>query len=81
MHGEKGFESSQGQGGYQSWSYYHEDFGIYDDDPEIVTLDSADFQRSVLGNKLSSGADMITRAFIIWPIWPKLTNFLTIYLK
>ena len=46
MHGEKGFES-MGQGGYQSWSYYHEDFGIYDDDPEIVTLDSADFQRSV----------------------------------
>ena len=31
--------------GYQSWSYYDEDFGIYDDDPEIVTLDYAEFQQ------------------------------------
>ena len=30
---------------YQSWNYYHDDFGIYDDDKEIVTLDSADFRR------------------------------------
>jgi DnaJ family protein C protein 10 len=49
MYGEEGFESKSQHGRYQSWSYYHEDFGIYDDDPEIVTLDSADFQRSVLG--------------------------------
>jgi hypothetical protein len=52
MYGEEGFESKS-QGRYQSWSYYHEDFGIYDDDPEIVTLDSADFQRSVLGKRSS----------------------------
>ena len=29
---------------YQSWSYYNDDFGIYDDDKEIVTLDSGDFR-------------------------------------
>ena len=34
-------------GGYQSWNYYHDDFGLYDDDPEIVTLDYHDFRRSV----------------------------------
>lgn len=28
---------------YQSWSYYNDNFGIYDDDPEIVTLTKADF--------------------------------------
>lgn len=49
VYGEEGFEISRSQQGrYQSWTYYHEDFGIYDDDPEIVTLDSADFQRGVL---------------------------------
>ena len=33
---------------YQSWNYYHEDFGIYDDDKEVVALDSNDFQSIVL---------------------------------
>ena len=40
------FNEHAGQGGnYQSWNYYHEDFGIYDDDVEIVTLDQAEFQQ------------------------------------
>ncbi len=33
-----------GQAKYQSWSYYRDDFGIYDDDPNIVTLDGQQFQ-------------------------------------
>ena len=33
---------------YQSWNYYHDDFGLYDDDPEIVTLSYNDFRRSVM---------------------------------
>jgi DnaJ homolog subfamily C member 10 len=28
---------------YQSWSYYRDNFGIYDDDPEIITLTRAEF--------------------------------------
>ncbi|XP_059482884.1 dnaJ homolog subfamily C member 10-like [Neocloeon triangulifer] len=32
---------------YQSWSYYRDNFGIYDDDPEIVTLTRAEFEQSV----------------------------------
>ncbi len=40
-------DGSGGNKGYQSWSYYHDDFGLYDDDPEIVTLDFHDFRRSV----------------------------------
>ena len=40
------FNEHAGHGGnYQSWNYYHEDFGIYDDDVEIVTLDQAEFQQ------------------------------------
>jgi DnaJ-class molecular chaperone len=42
LYGEEGFKSSQKQS-YHSWSYYHDNFGIYDDDPEIVTLNKADF--------------------------------------
>jgi len=37
-----------GSNKYQSWQYYNTDFGIYDDDEEIVTLDWREFQESVL---------------------------------
>ncbi|KAF0293394.1 DnaJ subfamily C member 10 [Amphibalanus amphitrite] len=33
---------------YQSWSYYHDNFGIYDDDPEIITLDRTEFEQTVV---------------------------------
>lgn len=48
LHGEDGIDDNKPRNKYQSWNYYHEDFGIYDDDKEIITLDSNDFQRSVL---------------------------------
>ena len=35
-----GFKSSKD---YQTWNFYKDHFGIYDDDPEIITLSSADF--------------------------------------
>ena len=34
-------------GKYQSWQYFHDDFGLYDDDSEVVTLSYHDFRRSV----------------------------------
>jgi len=46
MHGDD--MDNQNQRHYESWNYYHDDFGIYDDDPEIVTLDHSEFKRSVL---------------------------------
>jgi len=48
LHGEESTDNNNSRNKYQSWNYYHEDFGIYDDDKEIVTLDSNDFQNSVL---------------------------------
>lgn len=46
--GEKGLEDGfQGGNNYQSWQFYNDNFGIYDDDQEIVTLNRADFQRMV----------------------------------
>ncbi|XP_054166340.1 dnaJ homolog subfamily C member 10-like [Oppia nitens] len=32
---------------YHSWKYYNEDFGIYDNDEEIITLSKSDFETSV----------------------------------
>ncbi|KAG7254616.1 hypothetical protein CRUP_000485 [Coryphaenoides rupestris] len=41
-YGEKGLDEQQ-SGRYESWNYYRYDFGIYDDDLEIITLDRGDF--------------------------------------
>ncbi|XP_038148385.1 dnaJ homolog subfamily C member 10 isoform X2 [Cyprinodon tularosa] len=45
-YGENGLDEQQG-GRYESWNYYRYDFGIYDDDLEIITLDSGDFEAAV----------------------------------
>lgn len=47
MHGEEGLSDDFGKGKYESWRFYQEEFGIYDDDPEIITLSRADFEMSV----------------------------------
>ncbi|XP_048341465.1 dnaJ homolog subfamily C member 10 [Sphaerodactylus townsendi] len=51
-YGEKGLEDHQQGGGYESWHYYRYDFGIYDDDPEIVTLDRGEFDAAVNSGEL-----------------------------
>nr|KAF6494571.1 hypothetical protein HJG63_003995 [Rousettus aegyptiacus] len=50
-YGEKGLEDNQG-GQYESWNYYRYDFGIYDDDPEIITLDRREFDAAVNSGEL-----------------------------
>jgi DnaJ family protein C protein 10 len=48
MHGEEGLKEGTPSGsGYQSWNFYKQNFGIYDDDPEIITLRQSDFEQSV----------------------------------
>ncbi|KAG8198254.1 hypothetical protein JTE90_021511 [Oedothorax gibbosus] len=51
LYGEEGLKQDFGhswKGNYHSWNYYYESFGIYDDDPEIITLNKNDFVQSVL---------------------------------
>ncbi|CAD5208686.1 unnamed protein product [Bursaphelenchus xylophilus] len=49
--GEKGLKDNQESGNqYQSWEFYNDKFGIYDDDPEIVTLNRNDFQEKVISS-------------------------------
>ncbi|KAL0963701.1 hypothetical protein UPYG_G00309760 [Umbra pygmaea] len=52
-YGEKGLQDEQQRGGrYESWNYYRNEFGIYDDDLEIVTLDWGDFDAAVNSGEL-----------------------------
>lgn len=44
MYGEDGLKDNHHSGhNYQSWQFYNQNFGIYDEDPEIVTLSRSDF--------------------------------------
>uniref|UniRef100_A0A8C0Z4J5 DnaJ homolog subfamily C member 10 n=2 Tax=Canis lupus familiaris TaxID=9615 RepID=A0A8C0Z4J5_CANLF len=51
-YGEKGLADNQEGGQYESWNYYRYDFGIYDDDPEIITLDRREFDAAVNSGEL-----------------------------
>ncbi|XP_038607283.1 dnaJ homolog subfamily C member 10 [Tachyglossus aculeatus] len=51
-YGEKGLEDNQQGGQYESWNFYRYDFGIYDDDPEIITLDRGEFDAAVNSGEL-----------------------------
>ena len=43
LYGEEGVNSKRKSSNYQNWNFYNDNFGIYDDDPEIITLTSSDF--------------------------------------
>ncbi|XP_014218368.1 dnaJ homolog subfamily C member 10-like [Copidosoma floridanum] len=47
LYGEEGLDDSKRHGNYHSYTYYQNNFGIYDDDPQIVTLNRHDFFESV----------------------------------
>ena len=46
-YGEEGLREENAQRGnnYQSWNFYQQNFGIYDEDPEIQTLSRSDFSK------------------------------------
>ena len=44
LYGEKGLKDGlQNDRQHQNWHFYENQFGIYDDDPEIITVTSAEF--------------------------------------
>lgn len=48
--GEEGLKDNQSGFNYQSWNYYNQNFGIYDNDPEVITLSRSDFSNLKLKN-------------------------------
>ncbi|CBY20690.1 unnamed protein product [Oikopleura dioica] len=46
--GEKGLEDGfNGGGRYESWSFFEEEFGLYDEDPEIHVFDAVELQAAM----------------------------------
>ncbi|XP_039266677.2 dnaJ homolog subfamily C member 10-like isoform X1 [Styela clava] len=46
-YGEEGLKDDFKEGGYESYNFYKDEFGIYDDDAEVTTLDRSDFESAV----------------------------------
>ncbi|XP_064647185.1 dnaJ homolog subfamily C member 10-like [Lineus longissimus] len=46
-YGEAGLKDDHPSNQYQSWNFYQEEFGLYDEDKEIITLSRIDFEQSV----------------------------------
>lgn len=73
LHGEEGLDDSSSGHQYHSWNYYHDNFGIYDDDPEIITLNKADFDQSVIGSPdiwfINFYHPMCSHCHILAPVW------------
>lgn len=71
LHGEDGLDEKGGQN-YHSWNYYKDNFGIYDDDPEIITLNKADFEMSVTGSTIwfiNFYHTMCSHCHTLAPVW------------
>lgn len=45
--GEEGMDESNQGRNYENWQFYNKEFGLYDEDPEIITLSRNDFDPSV----------------------------------
>ncbi|XP_049766880.1 dnaJ homolog subfamily C member 10-like [Schistocerca cancellata] len=77
LFGEDGVKTT-GQQTYHSWSYYRDNFGIYDDDPQIITLNSADFEESVLGSDalwfINFYSPMCSHCHTLAPVWRRLAQ-------
>ncbi|XP_039285633.1 dnaJ homolog subfamily C member 10 [Nilaparvata lugens] len=52
LYGDEKTDYSRQNNQYHSYTYYRDHFGIYDDDPEIITLNKADFEANVIGSSL-----------------------------
>lgn len=80
-YGEDGLKDNHFSNNYQSWTYYNEQFGIYDDDPEVITLSKADFEQSVSNSEdiwfINFYSPHCSHCHTVAPIWRKLSEELS----
>ncbi|KAI6179545.1 DnaJ-like protein subfamily C member 10 [Aphelenchoides besseyi] len=73
-HGEDLSDDSKHSGqNYQSWSFYNEKFGIYDEDMEIVTLTPSEFQSQVVDSNdfwfVNFYSTFCSHCHVLAPVW------------
>ncbi|CAF2365186.1 unnamed protein product [Rotaria sp. Silwood2] len=80
-YGEEGLKEDFNRGNqYQSWNFYQHNFGIYDEDPEIITLSRADFLQSVDGAQdtwfINFYSPQCSHCHDLAPVWREISKLL-----
>ncbi|CAF0811895.1 unnamed protein product [Rotaria sp. Silwood1] len=80
-YGEEGLKDDFNRGNqYQSWNFYQHNFGIYDEDPEIITLSRADFLQSVVGAQdvwfINFYSPQCSHCHDLAPVWREISKLL-----
>ncbi|XP_051160917.1 dnaJ homolog subfamily C member 10-like [Leptopilina boulardi] len=79
IHGEEGLDNNNNRRNqYHSWTYYQNNFGIYDDDPQIMTLNRNDYFESVLDSEkmwlVNFYSPMCSHCHHLAPVWRKVAK-------
>ncbi|XP_066593940.1 dnaJ homolog subfamily C member 10-like [Prorops nasuta] len=78
LYGEEGLDQSNKRKTYHSWNYYHDNFGIYDDDPEIITLSIHEYFDNVANSEkmwlINFYSPMCSHCHHLAPIWRKVAK-------
>ncbi|XP_014238897.1 dnaJ homolog subfamily C member 10-like [Trichogramma pretiosum] len=77
--GEEGLDNNK-RPQYQSYTYYQNNFGIYDDDPQIVTLSRTDYYDSVVDSDkmwfINFYSPQCSHCHTLAPVWRKIAKAL-----
>ncbi|XP_012257998.2 dnaJ homolog subfamily C member 10-like [Athalia rosae] len=78
IYGEEGVNGGYKPKQYQSWSYYQHQFGIYDDDPEVETLNRHDYDEKVLQSEsiwfINFYSPMCSHCHHLAPVWRQIAK-------
>ncbi|XP_011498775.1 PREDICTED: dnaJ homolog subfamily C member 10-like [Ceratosolen solmsi marchali] len=78
LYGEDGLDDSKSRRNYHSYTYYQNNFGIYDDDPQIVTLNINDYFESVTASEkmwfINFYSPQCSHCHHLAPVWRKLAK-------
>ncbi|OXU22293.1 hypothetical protein TSAR_009361 [Trichomalopsis sarcophagae] len=78
LYGEEGLDDSKRRSNYHSYTYYQNNFGIYDDDPQIITLNRNDYFDSVTESEkmwfVNFYSPQCSHCHHLAPVWRKIAK-------
>ncbi|XP_063981872.1 dnaJ homolog subfamily C member 10-like [Diachasmimorpha longicaudata] len=78
LYGEEGLNGQSTHQNYHSWSYYQDNFGIYDDDPQVVTLNKNNYHENFIHSEkiwmINFYSPMCSHCRTLAPTWRKIAK-------
>ena len=77
-YGEGGLDNANRGGTHHSWSYYANNFELYDDDPQVIKLDNNDYFENVINTEkawlVNFYSPMCSHCHTLAPVWRKIAE-------